>query len=466
MATTRIIPMHLNKGKSIEQCLGARLDYAMNPEKTNHGELVTAYHCTPGMAQAEFLFSKKRYQSLTGRTQSSDVIAYQVRQSFKPGELTPEEANRIGCEFAMRFLKGNHAFLVATHVDKAHIHNHIIWNSTALDCQRKFRDFHQSGKAVRELSDILCVEHGLSIIEQPKRRGQTYNKWQTDSAPLSKREILRLNIDAALAKKPKDLDALLSLLQAAGYEIKTGKDISVRAQGDPRFIRLSSLKGNYTREALTEILSGKRAHTPRRTKLPAQKEKANLLIDIDAKLREGKGNAYARWAGNFNLKQMAQTLSYLTEHKLLDYADLSAAAENATAKFNQLSEQIKSAEKRMAEIAALRTHIIHYAKTRDVYVGYRKAGYSKKYFSAHESEILLHKAAKAAFDEAGFKKLPSVKSLNAEYAELLRSKKAAYAEYKKSRKEMRELPIHKSNVDRVLFKENSQVPIAKNEQTR
>lgn len=165
MATTRIIPMHRNKGKSIAQCLRARTDYVKNPEKTNGGELISAFACDPRTVDAEFLLSKKEYQARTGRVQKRDVIAYQVRQSFRPGEVSPEEANKIGYEFASRFLKGNHAFIVATHVDKAHIHNHIVWNSTDLDCTHKFRNFWGSTRAVQQLSDTLCVEHGLSIIE-------------------------------------------------------------------------------------------------------------------------------------------------------------------------------------------------------------------------------------------------------------------------------------------------------------
>jgi hypothetical protein len=177
-------------------------------------------------------------------------------------------------------------------------------------------------------------------------------------------------------------------------------------------------------------------------------------VDIEKKLREGKGSGYIKWANNFNLKQMAQTLSYLTEHQLLAYSDLASAADSATARFHDLAAQIKSAEARMSEISTLRTHIINYAKTREVYADYRKAGYSPKFLAAHEEEILLHKAAKKAFDELGVKKLPSVKNLQSEYAALLAEKKAAYGEYRKIRDEMRELAIHKANVDTLLGMKN------------
>lgn len=443
--------MHQNKGKTIAQCLHDRLNYAENPEKTNNGELISAFQCNPGIADAEFALSKRQYHAITGREHKNNVIAYQVRQSFKPGEITPEEANRIGYEFAMRFLKGKHAFIVATHIDKHHIHNHIIWNSTSLDCQRKFRDFHRSGMAVRKLSDIICVEHGLSIIEQPKRHGKSYNKWLGDKKTLSHREVLKNAIDEALEKKPKSFDDLLQLLREAGYEVKErGQNISFKGSGENGYVRLSSLKGPYTKDILCAIIEGRQKHTPRKQRNTVQNTKPSLLVDIDAKLREGKGAGYAKWAGNFNLKQMAQTMSYLSEHGLLAYSDLEKATSDAAQRYDELLTQIRNTEARMAEIATLRTNIINYAKTRQVYIDYRKAGYSKKFRAAHESDIILHQAAKKAFDELGLKKLPTVKSLNAEYAELMEKKKKAYAEYRKARDEMRDLQIHKANVDTLL----------------
>ena len=181
MATTRLISMHINKGKTIAQCLTDRTDYSKNPDKTNDGEYISAYECDPAIVDSQFLLAKRQYKSITGREQKNAVIAYQIRQSFKPGEITPEEANRIGYELGMHWTKGRHAFLVATHIDKAHIHNHIIYNSTSLDCQCKFRDFRGSGLAVRKISDRLCLEHGLSIIENPKRGKKHYGKWLGDN---------------------------------------------------------------------------------------------------------------------------------------------------------------------------------------------------------------------------------------------------------------------------------------------
>ena len=448
------MPLHTGKGRTVGTAISDIIDYVENPDKTDSGRLITSYQCDSRIADAEFLFSKRQYLAKTGRRRGADdVIAYQIRQSFVPGEITPEEANRLGCELARRFTKGNHAFIVCTHIDKAHIHNHIIWNSTALDHSRKFRNFWGSTKAVRRLNDTICIENGFSIVENPKGRGKSYNKW-LGSKPPCHRERLRMAIDAALAQKPANLDALLKLLGEVGIEVSPrGKSIRLRALGQKNFVRLDgdSLGADYDISALLAVLSGERAHIPctkniRQTDPP----KVNLLVDIQAKLQAGKGAGYTRWASIFNLKQMAQTMNYLTEHGLLDYIDLAAKASAATEHYNSLSEKIKATEKRMAEIAVLKTHIINYAKTRDVYVAYRKVGYSKKFKAEHESEILLHQAAKKAFDELGLKKLPTVKSLQAEYVSLLAEKKTAYADYRRARDEMKELLTVKANVDRLM----------------
>jgi hypothetical protein len=454
LATTRIISMHVNKGATVAQCLSDRTDYAKNPEKTDGGTFISSYGCDPHTADAEFLFAKRQYKSITGREQKSDVIAYQVRQSFRPGEITPEDANKLGYEFASRFLKGKHAFLVCTHVDKHHIHNHIIWNSTTIDCRYKFRDFLGSGRAVAKLSDIICFEHGYSIIEQPKRHARnSYNKWLGEQAKPSHREQLREAIDKALAEKPESYEAFLSLIQADGYRIKQGANVSFTGHGQKQRIRLRSLGDGYSEAEIKAVIAGERQHSPKK-KMAYQKtvRPFNLLIDIEAQMHSGKGGGFKRYAGKYNLKEMAKTVNYLTEKKLLQYDDLAAKTAESVDRYNALAAQIKSAEKRMAEIAVLETHIANYARTHAVFDGYKKSGYSKKYLAEHEADILLHKAAKKAFDELGLKKLPTIKSLRAEYAELLAAKKTAYPEYQTTRKEMKELTMAKANIDRILEK--------------
>ena len=225
MATTRIMPLHIGKGRTESRAISKIIDYVANPQKTDHGRLITGYECDSRVADAEFMLAKRKYIAATGRVRGADdVIAYHVRQSFCPGEITPEEANRLGMEFAKRFTKGKHAFIVCTHIDKAHIHNHIIWSSVNLECDRKFRNFWGSTRAVRRLSDTICIENGLSIVENPKPHGKSYDQWLGDQAKPSHRELLRAAIDNALAQKPADLDELLKLLRESGCEVsKRGK---------------------------------------------------------------------------------------------------------------------------------------------------------------------------------------------------------------------------------------------------
>lgn len=454
IATTRIISIHQNKGKSILQSLADRVEYAENKDKTADGEYISAYECDPKTAAAEFALAKREYEIRSGREQTNNVIAYQVRQSFKPKEVTPEEANRIGYEFAERFLKGKHAFIVCTHVDRKHLHNHILWNSTTLDCTRKFRNFWYSTNAVRKLSDLICTEHRLSVVTNPKSHGVTYDKWLGDKKKPSHRELLREAMDDVLSKYPDGFDAFLQLLNELGYTtVRRGKNLTFHHPDCKTAIRMSSLGAGYTEAEICSVLAGERQHIPKKKRAPLVKPKDSLLIDIQKKLDEGKGTGYVNWAKKFNIKQMAQTVMYLREHGLMDYDVLTKKTEEATEKFHRLSKEIKSSEERMAEIAVLKTHIINYSKTRDVYTAYRKSGYSKKFLAEHESEILLHKAAKKAFDETGLTKLPTVKSLQAEYADLLAKKKAVYSEYRTAREEMKELLLHKSNLDKMLEKE-------------
>lgn len=458
MATTRIMPLHTGKGRSIGQAVSDIIGYVENPEKTEHGKLITGYQCDSRTADAEFLLAKKQYIQRTGRVRGADdVIAYHLRQSFVPGEITPEEANRLGVELARRFTKGDHAFVVCTHTDKAHIHNHIIWNAVNLECDRKFRNFWGSTRAVRRLNDTVCIENGYSIVENPKPRGKSYDKWLGDQAKPSHRELLCVAIDSALQKQPSDWEALLHLLQEAGYEIREGKNPSFRHKDWGRAVRLDTLGEGYTKDELLAVLKGERVHTPRKKKQPCQKtEMVGLLVDIQAKLQQGKGAGYARWAKTFNLKQLAKTMNYLTEHNLLEYSELKEKAAAVTERHRELSDRIKETERKMAETVVLRKHIINYSKTRDVYVDYRKAGYSKKFLAEHEADILLHKAAKRTFDELGVGKIPTVKSLQTEYARLMEEKKEAYGEYRKVRDEMRELLTVKANVDRLLGMEEQE----------
>ncbi len=451
MAATRIMSIHISKGKTATQCLKERIAYILNPKKTEEGLFVSSYECDPKTAAQEFMLAKRKYRSHTGRVQQNDVIAYHLRQAFAPGEITPEEANRIGYETARRFLKGNHAFIVATHTDKAHIHNHLLWNSTNLACTRKFRDFKRSGEAIAKLSDTICVENRLSIIPEPRRKGKRYDQWLGERRKPSQRELLRMVIDETLAQKPADMEALLELLQEADWEIKYGKHIALRHRDMKRYIRLDSLGDAYNQAALAAILAGEKEHKPiKRTSYVKSEKQVSLLIDIQAKLRQGKGAGYERWAAKYNNKELAHTLNFLSENGFMNYEDLAACTEAATIKANELLDTIHRAEKRMTEIKVLETHIFNYLKTKDVFAAYRASGYSRKFASEHEQELALRKAAKAAFDELGVKKLPTIKTLRSEYAELIEEKKQAYRQYRQARDGMRNLTRTKANVEMIL----------------
>lgn len=436
MAATRFISMHKSKGKTPAVSLSERVAYILNPTKTDGGRLVSAHGCDPATAAAEMLLTRRQYLDAGGWVPGNDkeVLAYHIRQAFKPGEITPEDANRIGRELAERFTKGRYQFIVATHIDRGHVHNHIIFAAVSEDAGRRFRDFLGTAKAVRKISDRLCLENGLSVIENPKRGRKDYGKWLGDQRPLSAQEKVRDAIDAALAQR-------------------RGSSLSFLAPGQEKATRCrkKTLGDDYTPEAIQERIEGRRVVSSSRSKAPAKPaRKVNLLIDIQSKLQAGKGAGYAQWAKVFNLKQMAQTISFLEENGLLEYDALAARAAEGTARFNELSGTIKRTEGRMAEIAALQKQIVNYSKTRDVYAAYRKAGYSKKFLAAHETEILLHKAAKAAFDKLCLQKLPTYKTLQAEYAGLLAEKKKAYAEYAAAKKEMQAVLTAKANVDRLL----------------
>ena len=455
MAATRLIALHKNKGKSVAACLKSRTDYAQNPDKTNRGELVSSYECSPLTADEEFMLSKRQYELATGRRQKNDVIAYQIRQSFRPGEITAEEANKVGYELAMRFTKGKYAFIVATHTDREHIHNHIIYNSTALDGTRKFRDFLLSGLAVQRVSDLICLEHQLSVIEiKPYRERQKRTLYPPKE---SNRDRLCSVIDSILVEKPKDYEDFLQKLEQQGYEVKRGKYTSVKGARQKRFIRFRTLGAGYSEDEIKAVIAGEAEHRPHQKQPPKEKQ-FNLLVDVQAKLAEGKSGGYARWAKKYNLKEMSKTLIFLQEKKIGSIKEMQERVDAATARYHELGDSIKAAETRMAEIAVLRTHIVNYAKTRPVYDAYRKAGYSKRFLENHRAEITLHKAAKAAFDESNLKTLPKVKELDAEYSKLLTEKKALYPDYRKAKDEMQELLRAQRNVELFFAEEKKTTP--------
>lgn len=453
MATTYFKPHHISKGETIAQSMKDRFDYGQNPEKTQGGDLVLAYECDPKTADAEFLLSKAKYKAITGREQKKDedILCYQVRQSFVPGEVDSETALKIGYDFAMRWTKGKHAFFVVSHVDRPHPHVHIYYNSTTLDCTRKFRDFLGSARAVRRLSDRICLENGLSYIANPKLKSKGkyrhYGQWLGGNKPPTFQERLKAQIDICLAEKPPDMDSFLQAMAVAGFEVKhrRGGGISFRAQGQERFtqLRASTLGKGYGLEDIQAVIDGRAT--------PAERQKVNLIVDIQARMKTGKGPAYEQWAKIYNLKQMAAALQYLQENSLMNYADLEQKAAQAADRFHTLSDSIKSTETAMRTNTELKTAVVDYAKTRPVFEGYKAAKYSRKYLAEHEADIAAYRAARATMDRLlDGAKLPKMNTLKADYQRLASDKKKAYREYREAKKDMQEIVTMKSNIDHLL----------------
>ena len=420
--------------------------------------MISSYGCDHMTADAEFLLSKAKYKAATGREQrrDADVLCYQIRQSFKPGEITPEEANRIGYETAMRWTKGKYQFFVCTHTDKDHIHNHIYYNSTAYDRSRKFRNFIGSSFALRRLSDRVCLEHDLSVIANPKLHSKGrylhYGQWLRENQKLSQKEQICLAIDTALTERPEDFADFLRRMETAGIQVKHGRGgaISFLVPGQQRAARFraSTLGDGYGPEDVQAVIDSKaptRKAPARRTPMP---RRVNLLIDIQERMRQGKGPAYERWAKVYNLKQMAVALQYLKEHQLFEYDDLAAKTDAATERFHTLAGDIQQTEAELSRVSDLMAAVVQYAKTRPAFDGYKAAKYSRKYLAEHEAELADYRAAKATMAELlGGEKLPKMDVLKEKRRQLAARKKALYLEYRKAQQDMRELVAVKGSVD-------------------
>ena len=460
MATTWLKPLHISKKRTSSSVISDIIDYVKNPEKTDGGSLITSFACDSRIADDEFMLAKGEYEFITGRDQGKhNIIAYHIRQSFKPGEIDAETANRLGYELAMSFTKGNHAFVVATHIDRKHIHNHIIFNSTALSCERKFNNFKGSSKAVRRISDILCIENGLSIIENPKpSKGRNYVEQM--GRPATWQEKLKANIDEALPSCMSFAD-FLAAMREAGYAVNDKrKHITFTAPGQKKPTRLDTLKGDYTEEAIRERLgmvrtvassgAGRQHDVTAHSRYAEETKRISLLIDIQEKIRAGKGEGYERWARIFNLKESARTLLFLKDNGIDSYDDLVKKAAAASAEFDGRMTKIKAAEKRMAEIAELQKHIGSYGKTREIYAQYKASGRNPAFYEEHREQITLHEAAKKHFDDLKITKLPTIVSLRQEYAIQAAEKKKLYNGYREAKTTLRELLVAKGNAAKIL----------------
>ena len=424
--------------------------------------MISAYECDHMTADAEFLLAKAKYKAATGREQrrESDVLCYQIRQSFKPGEITPEEANKVGYETAMRWTKGKYAFFVATHTDRQHIHNHIYYNAVSLDYSRKYRNFLGSSFALRRLSDRVCLEHDLSVIQNPKLHSQGqylhYGQWLGGARRPSQKELLRAIIDEVLTQPPADLPAFLSALEAAGVQVLHGRGgaISFQLPGfeRPARWRSSTLGDGYGPEAVQAVIDGT---APVRTLTTGSARPAprrlNLIIDIQQRMAQGKGPGYERWAKVYNIKQMAAALQFLQENGLTDYDELAAKTDAAVDRAHALAGELLAVGQELGRTSELMGAVVQYAKTRPVFDSYKAARYSKKYLAQHEAELADYRAAKAAMNELlDGEKLPKMDALKKKRRELAEQKKALTAQYRTAQKEMREIVTVKGNIDHLL----------------
>ena len=433
--------MAVTKIKPVKSTLSKALDYIENPDKTDGKMLISSFGCSYETADIEFGYT------LSQALDKGNNLAFHLIQSFAPGEVDYEKAHEIGKQLADAVTKGQHEYVVTTHIDKGHIHNHIIFCAVNFVDHRKYNSNKRSYYGIRNMSDKLCRENGLSVVVPGKgSKGKSYAEYQAEKTGTSWKGKLKTTVDA-LIPQVSSFEELLTRLQAAGYEIKPGKYVSCRAPGQERFTRLKTLGADYTEEAVRERIAGRRTKV---AKAPREQRGVSLLIDIENSIKAAQSKGYEQWAKIHNLKQAAKTMNFLTEHKIEQYADLVSRIEEMAAESGQAADALKNAEKRLAEMAVLIKNVSTYQKTKPVYDAYRKARNREKYRAGQEQAIILHEAAVRSLKAAGIAKLPNLAALQSEYEALQAQKEALYADYGKLKKKVREYDIIKQNIDNIL----------------
>ena len=433
--------MAVTKIKPIKSTLSKALDYIENPDKTDGKMLISSFGCSYETADIEFGYT------LSQALDKGSNLAFHLIQSFAPGEVDYEKAHEIGKQLADAVTKGQHEYVVTTHIDKGHIHNHVIFCAVNFVDHHKYNSNKRSYYGIRNMSDKLCRENGLSVVVPGKgSKGKSYAEYQAEKTGTSWKGKLKIAVDA-LIPQVSSFEELLTRLQAAGYEIKPGKYVSCRAPGQERFTRLKTLGADYTEEAIRERIAGKRTKA---TKAPREQRGVSLLIDIENSIKAAQSKGYEQWAKIHNLKQAAKTMNFLTEHKIEQYADLVSRIEEMSAESGQAADALKNAEKRLADMAVLIKNVSTYQKTKPVYDAYRKARNREKYRAGQEQAIILHEAAARSLKAAGIAKLPNLAALQSEYEALQAQKEALYADYGKLKKKVREYDIIKQNIDSIL----------------
>ncbi len=446
MAVTKIKPIRGTVNKAIA--------YIIDPKKTDDELLVSSFGCAASESAAKE-FEWTRNLATQQGAQIPKVIARHLIQSFDVGEASPEVAHEIGKQFADEWLKGKYEYVIATHIDKGHCHNHIIFNAVNFVDYHSYRSNKRTYRELRLLSDEICKEHGLSVIPPSQNKGMDYKEYTEAKKGTSWKQKLKQTIDR-LVITAKDYDKFLKLMQEAGYEIKTGKYISFRATGQERFTRAKTIGENYTEERIKERIAGR---NPRKRRMQIERKGISLIIDIQNSIKAKESKGYEHWAKINNLKEAAKTLNYLTENNLLQYADLEAKAEDIHSSYDRTSKELKGVEARLREIQPLIKNIGNYQRLKPVNEAYQKAKDKTAFRAKHEAELVIFEAAKSTLLAVqGDGKLPSMKALQAEQERLTEEQQRLYDERAKLKKEAKQIDTIKANVDSYLR------PIASQEQ--
>ena len=437
--------MAVTKIKAIRGTLSKAIAYILNPEKTDEKLLVSSYGCASETAAREFEWTRKIAEQKG--MNPVRIIARHVIQSFEIGEVTPELAHEIGKQFADEILGGKYEYVLATHIDKDHVHNHLIFNAVDFVNYHAYKSYKRIYYDMREVSDRLCKENGLSVIPPSQNKGMGYKEYTEAKRGTSWKQKLKQTIDR-LVITAKDYDDFLRLMQEAGYEIKTGKYISFRAKGQERFTRSKTIGENYTEERIKERIAGR---TPRRSQIQATPKGISLIGDIQERIRLIDSKGYEYKAKLTILKEAARTLNYLTENNLLQYADLEKKVEDVHSSYDRTGKELKGVEARLREVQPLIKNISNYQRLKPVYDAFQKAKDKPGFKAKHEAELVIFEAARSTLlAMQGDEKLPSLKTLQAEQAQLFEEQERLYAERNRFKKEAKQIETIKSNVDTFL----------------
>ena len=419
--------------------------YILNPEKTDEKLLVSSYGCASETAAREFEWTRKIAEQKG--MNPVRIIARHVIQSFEIGEVTPELAHEIGKQFADEILGGKYEYVLTTHIDKDHVHNHLIFNAVDFMDYHAYKSYKRIYYDMREVSDRLCKENGLSVIPPSQNKGMGYKEYTEAKRGTSWKQKLKQTIDR-LVITAKDYDDFLRLMQEAGYEIKTGKYISFRAEGQERFTRSKTIGENYTEERIKERIAGR---TPRRNQRQTTPKGISLIGDIQERIRLIDSKGYEHKAKLTILKEAARTLNYLTENNLLQYADLEKKVEDVHSSYDRTGKELKGVEARLREVQPLIKNISNYQRLKPVYDAFQKAKDKPGFKAKHEAELVIFEAARSTLlAMQGDEKLPSLKTLQAEQQRLLEEQQRLYDERAKLKKEAKHIETIKSNVDTFL----------------